>query len=147
MSKTPDTAAQRAMGVRLQSIREVLDLTQEQLADVAGVSVSTVSGWEVGRNQIDLVKLAKLAERFKFTTDWVALGDLSGLRFDLAMKLQARARNHMAAPKVTRGRPARKQHQDDTPPLVRDADDGLPPPRGGTVHEPDTPFFHPTKHT
>jgi transcriptional regulator with XRE-family HTH domain len=102
MSGVPDSEAQKAMGGRLQAIREALDLTQEEMAKHMGVVVTTLSGWEVGRNQIDIVKLAKSATRWGFTTDWVARGDLSGLRKDLADKLEAMATTE-APPR--RGRP------------------------------------------
>lgn len=84
-----DTEAQKAMGVRLKAARDALGLTQEDMARHMGVVVTTLSAWESGRNQIDIVKLAMSATRWGFTTDWVARGDLSGLRKDLADKVEA----------------------------------------------------------
>jgi transcriptional regulator with XRE-family HTH domain len=90
------------MGVRLQVIREALGLTQEDMAKNMGVVVTTLSAWESGRNQIDIVKLAKSATRWGFTTDWVARGDLSGLRKDLADKVETIVTK---VPTPRRGRP------------------------------------------
>lgn len=147
MRKTPDTETQRAMGARLQAIREVLGLTQDQMADMAGVGVTTISGWEVGRNQIDLVKLSVLAGKLKFTTDWVALGDLSGLRFDVALKLQARTRAAVGVAPAKRGRKAKSQSATDAAPTVRDGDDNIPLPPSQAVHEAPQPPILPSKHT
>lgn len=147
MRRNSDSEARRQMGSRLQAIREVLGMTQQAMASAAGVGVTTVSAWESGRNQMDLVKLAKLAMEFGFTTDWVALGDLSGVRFDLALKLQARARAAVDAAGQRRGRPARKPPADPPVPVVRDADDGTPPPPPRTLHEPPPPLMPTGKHT
>ena len=77
------------MGQRLTVIRRALDLSQEELASKIGVAAAALSAWEVGRNQIDVVKLAKAARRYGFSTDWVTLGDISTLRRDLADKVEA----------------------------------------------------------
>jgi transcriptional regulator with XRE-family HTH domain len=89
MSGEPDSEAQKAMGSRLQAVREAIGLTQDDMAKNMGVVVTTLSAWESGRNQIDIVKLARSATRWGFTTDWVARGDLSGLRKDVAEKVEA----------------------------------------------------------
>lgn len=89
MAGPPDSEAQKIMGARLQAIREALGLTQEDLASTMGVVTTALSAWESGRNKIDIVKLAKAATRWGFTTDWVARADMSGLRRDLADKLEA----------------------------------------------------------
>lgn len=128
------------MGARLRAIREVLDLTQDQVAEVAGVGLTTISGWESGRNKIDLVKLARIASYFSFTTDWVARGDLGGVRFDLAQRLQQRLRGEMAAQPARRGRPPGPSKGEDAPPLVRDAESDPPAPRRQTLHEPPSPL-------
>ena len=147
MARTPEAILQQAMGARLQAIREVLGYSQVQFAEVAGVGLTTISGWETGRNRIDLVKLAKLSERFKFTTDWVATGDLSGMRFDLATKLQARLRASIGAPPAGLGRPKLGRPYMDDPPTVAEAEEPLPPNAPRVVHEDQVPFGGPTKYT
>jgi transcriptional regulator with XRE-family HTH domain len=102
MSGVPDSEAQKAMGARLAALREALGLTQEDMAAQMGVVTTALSAWESGRNQIDIVKLARSADRWGFTTDWVARGDLSGLRRNLADKVAAIIKN---GPSPRRGRP------------------------------------------
>ena len=147
MGRKPDSAAQRAMGSRLRAIREVFDLTQEALAEIAGVGLTTISGWESGRNKIDLVKLAKLAEFVGFTTDWVARGDYAGLRFDIAVKLQQRVRQELSAGPMRRGRPPAHPGAGDGMPAVRDAP-GTPaiPPRR-VLNEPQADYLTRRKST
>ena len=91
------------MGARLAAVRQALDLTQDALGEIMGVGATTVSGWESGRNQIDIVGLARASEVLGFSTDWVARGDLGGVRFDLAIKLQRVAALDIGRPQ--RGRP------------------------------------------
>jgi transcriptional regulator with XRE-family HTH domain len=93
------------MGARLQAIRQALGLSQEDMADHMGIAVSTLSAWEIGRNQIDIVKLAKAATRFGFTTDWVARGDLSGIRKSLADILEGMTTGDRSPRGRPRGRP------------------------------------------
>lgn len=147
MGRKPDSAMQKAMGARLRAVREVLDLTQEALAEVAGVGLTTVSGWEGGRNKIDLVKLARLADFLGFTTDWVARGDYGGLRFDVAQKLQQKLRQEQGAPAPKAGRPRKPTTSGATTPLVRDATDDPPPRPRRTLHEEGADYLAPGKFT
>lgn len=96
------------MGRRLRVIREVLELTQEDFAEVAGVGWTTVSGWEVGRNRIDIVKLAKLAERYGFSANYIVLNDLGSLRHDIAVKVQERLASEFQVSASKRGRPSKR---------------------------------------
>lgn len=132
MSGITDSEAQRAQGVRLKAVREALGLSQEAVADVMGVGVTALSAWENGRNKIDIVKLARAAARWRFSTDWIALGDLSGIRKDLADRLEADLR---AGPdeRTRRGRPTgrsrtqgtKDQSSDESCPAI------VPLPQGG----------------
>lgn len=131
MSGTPDSEVQAVMGLRLRAVRDALGLTQQAMADNMGVVVTTLSAWESGRNQIDIVKLAKSATRWGFTTDWVARGDMSGLRKDLADKIDAL---------TTKTRPSRKGRPaaSDPSPKALPSPKGLDPPRpiaGGNVNK------------
>ena len=61
-----DTAAE------IRSLREVLGMTQEQLARAIGVSYSTVSRWETGRGRpspLAVQRLRELRERLRSTDD------------------------------------------------------------------------------
>jgi transcriptional regulator with XRE-family HTH domain len=134
MAGVPDSQAQKDMGARLRAVREALDLNQDELCESMGVVVTTLSGWETGRNQIDIVKLAKAATRWGFTTDWVARGDLASLRRDLGDKVEAI---------IAKGNPQRRGRpqsriQSSDPPATPTPPKDAPPSRprvGGSVAE------------
>jgi transcriptional regulator with XRE-family HTH domain len=132
MSGEPDSEAQKAMGARLQAVREALDLTQDEMAKNMGVVVTTLSAWESGRNQIDIVKLARSATRWGFTTDWVARGDLSGLRKDVADKVEAIL---ATGRRPRRGRRPAPHSPETSPPPTTGVDPPRPFPEGGNVKE------------
>lgn len=104
MSDQPDSELTREMGIRLRRVRQALGLTQVQIVRGYGITPSGWSAWEGGRNQIKVTALAKLANRYGFTTDYVSKGDLSGVRKDLADRLQL-LDDEPAPSKPTRGRP------------------------------------------
>jgi transcriptional regulator with XRE-family HTH domain len=54
----------RLYGEQLRAKREEMDLSQGQVAEIAGVSQKTVSRWEVGSSQPDFQSLYKLCEAF-----------------------------------------------------------------------------------
>lgn len=146
MEKASDTGLQIEMGARLRAIREVLDLTQAGLGEIMGIGATTIASWESGRNQIDIVKLSRAAKHCGFSTDWVALGDFSGLRFDLATKLQAYMRAQIAnTGPARRGRPSKTQPPPNSEaPLVREAKD--PTHKGSTsLNEQATHYIPPAK--
>ncbi len=149
MAKSPAaSAAQREMGARLKLIREAKHLTQEALGEVMGVGETTISGWESGRNQIDLFSLAKAADFLGFTTDFIARDDWSGLPFDLAQKLQRMVVANAGSPRG-RGRPrknlAQKTPHPDQPPALRDASaPGLSRQRR-TLHQDQEEYIPPPK--
>ena len=133
MSGTPDSEVQKVMGGRLRVVREALGLTQEDMAENMGIVVTTLSAWESGRNQIDIVKLAKSATRWGFTTDWVARGELAGLRKDLADKVEAIIAK---GPAPRRGRPPTSDPPVAPPTQPKGADPPIRPfPEGGRVKE------------
>lgn len=136
MANPGKTAHQKAMGQRLKQLREALDLTQAAFGEWAQVGATTIAGWESGRNMIDLVHLAWAADGLGFTVDFIAKGDIGGLRHDLAVKLQSVQRRALEAGPPVRGRPARRGTEASGSPLVRDVPDaGAKPPRS-RMHEP-----------
>ena len=56
-------------GENLRTLRRGKNLTQENLADVFGVSFQTVSKWERGDTYPDITMLPEIADFFKITTD------------------------------------------------------------------------------
>lgn len=58
----------------LKDLRELHDVTQEQLADFLQVSRSTVAGYETKNRQPDFERLEKIAEFFNVTIDYLITG-------------------------------------------------------------------------
>lgn len=59
---------------RIQNLRKVKGITQEELADKAGVSRQAVSKWESGQSLPDLDKVVVMSEYFGVTTDYILKG-------------------------------------------------------------------------
>ena len=57
------------IGENLKKQRKLRELTQEQLADILGVSFQSVSKWERGEGYPDIELLPTIAEYFGITTD------------------------------------------------------------------------------
>lgn len=68
------TLGERTLGERLQALRKSRGLSQEQLAEQAGVSRQAVSKWELGESQPDLDKVLALSEFFGVSTDYLLKG-------------------------------------------------------------------------
>ncbi len=66
----------KIMGIdeRLQELRKSRGLSQEQLAEAAGVSRQAVSKWELGESAPELEKVLALSEFFGVTTDYLLKG-------------------------------------------------------------------------
>ncbi len=56
---------------RLRETRENLDLKQVDLTDLFGVTYSTISGWETGKDTIPLKQLIKYANKYSFSLDYL----------------------------------------------------------------------------
>lgn len=59
---------------RMQELRKSRGLSQEQLAEAAGVSRQAVSKWELGESAPELEKVLALSEFFGVTTDYLLKG-------------------------------------------------------------------------
>ena len=57
--------------VRSKALRENMDLTQSQYAEVLGVSRSTVKGWETGVNKPEADMLEKMADLHHVPIDFI----------------------------------------------------------------------------
>ena len=66
----------------ISEIRKSLDLTQGQFGDRLNVTQSTISSWEKGRTDIDLVSLVKMSEEFNVSIDRILTGKEHGLTDD-----------------------------------------------------------------
>ena len=52
-------------------IREELEMTQEELGLVFGVTGATVSGWENNNDTMPLPKMVKLANMYHYSLDYI----------------------------------------------------------------------------
>ena len=59
---------------RIQSLRKAKGISQEQLADVVGVSRQAVSKWESEQTIPDLEKIIIMSDYFGVTTDYILKG-------------------------------------------------------------------------
>lgn len=62
------------LGLRIKSAREEAHLTQCQLHDITGISITQISGYENGTRSIGLVSLQKIAEATNKTMDEIYNG-------------------------------------------------------------------------
>lgn len=58
-------------GKRLKALRELLDLSQGQVAAVLNVDRSTYAYYELGRSHLSAEKLASLACRYRVSSDFI----------------------------------------------------------------------------
>ncbi len=61
---------------RIQQLRKIRGISQEELADRIGVSRQAVSKWESGQTSPDLEKIVLLSDYFEVTTDYLLKGVL-----------------------------------------------------------------------
>ena len=59
------------MNNNLKFCREELEMTQEELGNVFGVSFKTVAGWENNHDSMPLPKLVKFCNLYKFSADFI----------------------------------------------------------------------------
>ena len=62
----------KSVGQRVRQLRG--DITQEDFARALNISQAQLSKYELGQSALPLSLLAKLAERFRRTTDWILTG-------------------------------------------------------------------------
>ncbi len=95
-----------AIGRRLQLVRQAMGKTQAEFAEMMNVTPSAVSGWEVGRNAVDVVALVRLARQKTFSIDYVLLGTMDLMPISLMAAIQQIERNDQGVIGLRRrGRP------------------------------------------
>lgn len=55
----------------LRESRELLDLKQNEIAEIFNVHFSTISGWETGKDTIPLERLIDYANHFNYSLDYL----------------------------------------------------------------------------
>ncbi|MEO1503150.1 MAG: helix-turn-helix transcriptional regulator [Pseudomonadota bacterium] len=91
-----------ALGLRIRAVRRLLNMTQAQLAELLHISRETVVKWEKGERLPQLPQLIYLRSVFGISIDFIADGDLSTLRQDVALELQRLLADEMARESRTR---------------------------------------------
>lgn len=82
---------------RLQSLRKVMGLTQVAMCELAGCSTQEWNNWEKARKRIGVDNAIRVSTATGVSLDWIYLGDVRGLPYELATKIQARARPKAAS--------------------------------------------------
>ena len=72
LTYTADMQTKETIGQKLQRLRLAAGLTQSQLAEAAGVPLSSLQGWEVDRREPGLRAAACLAAALGITADELA---------------------------------------------------------------------------
>ena len=63
------------MGLRIASTRKAKNLTQEQLADLSGVSYQTISSAELDKKSLRAENIIKISQALEVSTDYLLTGD------------------------------------------------------------------------
>jgi len=133
----PSAELMQQAGLRLRAVRLALDLGQDAFANAIGVERPALSNWENGIRLVSVIAMVRLAQRFGIPLDFIYVGSLRQVPYELAAKLE----HHAAELGAVLGGPVAEwpmQVQEPRPPAAR-------PPRrprpSGTLHEspPDKP--------
>lgn len=70
----------RGLSEKLQNLQLAIGISAKQLSELVGVDVSTITRYETGEREPNILTLSKLAKVFKVTTDY-----LLGLEHDTSL--------------------------------------------------------------
>lgn len=105
----------RQMGKRILERRKQLRLTQEELAECAGITPQTVSSAELGKKAMRPENIIRICDALEISTDYLLLGKVTGedqllllervsqLKPEQYRHLEAIVNNYIAALKETEG--------------------------------------------
>lgn len=82
-------ATPEKVGSRLAIVREVLGLSQTQIAAQAGLAVNAWNNYETGRRRISVDAAISVAREFRLTLDYIYVGDTANLPHGLARAIEA----------------------------------------------------------
>jgi len=85
-----DKALMAAAGQRLRWVREVLGMSQAQIAEAVGITQSAWSLYELGKRWPDQFEAPRLASKLKISLDYMLNGSLDEVERELAIRLAAR---------------------------------------------------------
>jgi len=123
-------------GLRLEAARRALGLSVEEMASAMGVGRTTLQNWMAGISKQDWLALTRLQLRLGVTIEFILLGLLRSVPFDLAQRLLV-ACQALGAPVSTGALPPESTIAAAAEVVAEGAPSGLedvPPPRR-TLHE------------
>lgn len=84
-----DKALMAAAGRRLRWVREILQMSQAQIAEAVGITQSAWSLYELGKRWPDQFEAIRLMAKLKISQQYLLGGSLEGVERDLAIQLAA----------------------------------------------------------
>jgi DNA-binding XRE family transcriptional regulator len=75
------------IGARLQRIREAFGFSQQEMADLAAVALTTWNGWETGHGRLSLDGGRAIRRKLGVSLDYLFEGDLATLSAKMASDL------------------------------------------------------------
>jgi transcriptional regulator with XRE-family HTH domain len=88
MDKTPPHPRLKAIGDRLEALREAFNVTQTEFAARAGIAQNTYNQYAKGKNLPRLDFAEKICDEYGVTLDWIYRGEQSGLPVHIANLLK-----------------------------------------------------------
>ena len=79
-----------AIGERLCLVRKALGMTQEQFAAAVGCPQGTFGQYEAGMRKPSVAVASRLFDRFRIPLDYLYLGEVSNLPFELGKEISAK---------------------------------------------------------
>jgi transcriptional regulator with XRE-family HTH domain len=78
-----------SLGVRLRWVRDILGMTQEEMARAVGIDQTAWSLYELGKRWPDIAMAMRIAAKLKVSAAYLLEGSLEGVERDLAIQLAA----------------------------------------------------------
>ena len=96
----------KMVGQRLEMSIAAMGNKPAEIARLLGITQQRLSNYITGSRPLDIAIAIQLCQRFGLTLDWLYIGDMAGLRFDLAQRMKPTGGEGDPAPLV-RGEPVR----------------------------------------
>ncbi len=77
-----------SIAARLLALRLAHDLSQREFCDRVGIGTTTYNNWERGISRPELDKAMQICDAFQVTLDWIYRGNLAGMPFNVAERLE-----------------------------------------------------------
>lgn len=87
MKKTRDPAWRQQVGVRLQQSLVAINKKPAEIARLYKMSQQRLSNYMTGARPLDIELAMNLSGRFGITLEWLYMGDMKSLPYDLAQRI------------------------------------------------------------